>query len=189
MEHFFKDISGFFTFPDFYAWVAEEMSGRPSPHLVEVGVYCGQSSAFLGVELVNRGIRAKVDLVDQFHDSPPEVVIGRLSGPIPSIAWRTQRGCSWEVASLYPDESLDFVFLDATHSYECVSRDIDAWRPKVKKNGLLAGHDYVHWTNPEFGVVRAVNERFARFEVWPGVTDGGDAQMQGHFFPCWCVRL
>jgi predicted O-methyltransferase YrrM len=105
------------------------------------------------------------------------------------VAWETQVGCSWDVATRYPDESIDFVFLDASHAYESISRDIDAWRPKVKRGGLLAGHDYVHWTNPEFGVVRAVNERFPRFEVWPGVTDGGDAQMQGHHFPCWCVRV
>jgi len=187
MEHYFKEIPGFFTFPDFYAWVAGEMIGKPSPHLVEVGIYHGQSAAFLGVELVNRGVSAQVDLVDQFHDSPPETVMGRLA-KIP-VAWRIQKGCSWNVAARYPDESLDFVFLDANHDRDSISRDIDAWRPKVKKGGLLAGHDYIHWQNPEFGVVRAVNERFARFEVWPGITDGGDAQMQGHFFPCWCVRL
>ena len=188
MEHFFKEIDGFFTFPEFYAWVVGQMAGKEDPHLVEVRVKNGQSAAFLGVELANRGIDARVDLVDWFRDSPPADVTGRLAR-VPNIQWKAQQGCSWEVAAHYPDESLDFVFIDAYHSYECVSRDIDAWRPKVKRGGLLAGHDYIHWQSPEFGVVRAVNERFKRFEVWPGVTDGGDGPMQGHHFPCWCVRI
>ena len=187
MDHFYREVQGFFTFPDFYAWVAGQMVGKSAPHLVEVGAYCGQSAAFLGVELVNRGVTAaRVDLVDWFHDSLPGDVLGRLAR-VP-ILWKALPGCSWDLAALYPDESLDFVFLDADHAYESVSRDIDAWRPKVKRGGLLAGHDYIHWPSPPFGVVRAVNERFKRFDVWPGVTDGGDAQMQGHFFPCWCVR-
>lgn len=54
--------------------------------------------------------------------------------------------------------SLDFVFIDADHSYEGVSADIDAWRGKVRPGGLLCGHDYGH---PRFpGVARAVDERF-----------------------------
>ena len=91
------------------------------------------------------------------------------------------------MASRYDNASLDFCFIDADHAYESVSKDIDAWRPKVKRGGILAGHDYIH--EPGFGVVQAVNERFARFEVWPGVTDGGDARMQGHYWPCWSVQL
>jgi hypothetical protein len=55
------------------------------------------------------------------------------------------------------DASLDFVFIDADHSYEGVARDIDAWRSKVKPGGILCGHDYYH---PRFpGVARAVDER------------------------------
>ena len=57
------------------------------------------------------------------------------------------------------DRSLDFVFIDADHSYEGVKTDIFYWRPKVKKGGLLGGHDYA---NPRhsFGVEvkRAVDE-------------------------------
>jgi hypothetical protein len=57
------------------------------------------------------------------------------------------------------DGSLDFVFIDAEHTYEAVAADIDAWRSKVKPGGILSGHDYGH---PRFpGVKRAVDERFS----------------------------
>ncbi len=183
-EHFYKNIDGFFTFPGFYAWVAEQMAARSTPHLVEVGVYAGQSAAFLGVELLNRGVKAKLDLVDLFVDGgSADTVLDRLK-PVASVIGRASVGCSWEVASLYEDASIDFCFIDANHSYESVARDIDAWRPKVKSGGILAGHDYTDW--PGYGVMRAVNERFSRFEIWPGI--GGD-QPPGHLWPSWSVHL
>lgn len=40
-----------------------------------------------------------------------------------------------------PDETLDFVFIDAGHSYNNVAKDIKNWRVKLRKGGMLAGHD------------------------------------------------
>ena len=60
-----------------------------------------------------------------------------------------------EAAKAIDDQSLDFVFIDADHSYEGCIADIRAWGPKVKFGGLIAGHDY----NDKWpGVIRAVNE-------------------------------
>lgn len=67
------------------------------------------------------------------------------------------REYSETAADKIPDGSLDFVFIDAQHDYYSCKRDIELWQPKVKKGGILSGHDY----NPKFpGVVRAVNEKF-----------------------------
>jgi hypothetical protein len=59
------------------------------------------------------------------------------------------------------DGSLDFVFIDADHTYEAVAADIKAWWPKVRLGGTLAGHDYVNHTlknGVSFGVIQAVDE-------------------------------
>lgn len=67
------------------------------------------------------------------------------------------REYSETAADKIPDGSLDFVFIDAQHDYYSCKRDIALWLPKVKKGGLLSGHDY----NPKFpGVIRAVDEEF-----------------------------
>lgn len=56
------------------------------------------------------------------------------------------------------DKSLDFVFIDADHSYEHCIEDIRDWTPKVKSKGLVSGHDFGH---PDFpGVEKAVREYF-----------------------------
>lgn len=63
------------------------------------------------------------------------------------------------------DSSLDFVFVDAGHSYASVRADLRAWWPKVKPGGWFGGHDY-HDAFP--GVRRAVDERFgASVQVAP----------------------
>ena len=40
------------------------------------------------------------------------------------------------------DESLDMVYIDGAHDYKSVSEDIKEWLKKVKKGGLIAGHDF-----------------------------------------------
>jgi predicted O-methyltransferase YrrM len=62
-----------------------------------------------------------------------------------------------DAAQLVGNGSLDFVFIDADHSYEAVKDDIACWKSKVRRGGWLGGHDY----NQKFpGVVRAVDEAF-----------------------------
>lgn len=67
----------------------------------------------------------------------------------------------------FDDGSLDFVYLDASHTYEAVRHDLRAWWPKVKQSGILAGDDYgiigEQWVDfghgrLRFGVKRAVDE-------------------------------
>lgn len=49
---------------------------------------------------------------------------------------------SVKVASAFNDRTVDLVFIDGDHSYDGVITDIYAWWPKLKRNGVMAGHDY-----------------------------------------------
>ena len=59
-------------------------------------------------------------------------------------------------AEIFEDEILDFVYIDGLHDYESVKADIKAFYPKIKKGGIIAGHDYHKGDWP--GVYDAVNE-------------------------------
>lgn len=52
------------------------------------------------------------------------------------------RGLSNELYDLFKDESLDFIYIDGNHKYDYVVEDINLWFPKVKRGGLVMGHDY-----------------------------------------------
>ena len=42
----------------------------------------------------------------------------------------------------FPDNSLDFVYIDANHTYDSCMMDIILWTQKVRKGGIISGHDY-----------------------------------------------
>ena len=51
------------------------------------------------------------------------------------------RDYTTEAVKTVPDGSLDFVFVDAGHSFDCAATDIKEWTPKVRSGGMVAGHD------------------------------------------------
>jgi hypothetical protein len=82
------------------------------------------------------------------------------------------QGWSRDVAATVPDESLDFVFIDANHAFEYVVEDIALWSKKVKKGGIIYGHDYDDYSNhhrrwSEMNVMNAVNGWMASYKIKP----------------------
>jgi len=56
--------------------------------------------------------------------------------------------------------NLDFVYIDGNHDYDFVKNDLELYYPKVKKGGIIGGHDF---STSTLGVCKAVLE-FARKE-------------------------
>jgi hypothetical protein len=81
------------------------------------------------------------------------------------------RDYSVAAAGQVPDGSLDWVFIDANHSYRTVLEDMDAWFPKLKPGGVFAGHDYgddtnyPHWCEVKSAVDRWMGEHNIAFRV------------------------
>ena len=51
------------------------------------------------------------------------------------------KGPSHEQILKIPDKSLDICFIDADHRYESVYKDISLCLPKIKRGGIICGHD------------------------------------------------
>ena len=74
------------------------------------------------------------------------------------------RDFSYNAVSTFPDNTFDFIYIDACHYYESVKADLNDYLPKLKENGLMCGHDYGgSYDNPSeegagFGVAKAVDE-------------------------------
>lgn len=161
---FYKNLKGFFDFEDVYKSMVEEFGNGSS--FVEVGSWHGKSACYMATEIKNRELDISFDCIDNWQnmlsgvtnsaDSSQEefddnMRRGGLEDYVTSI-----KSDSVEAASFYEDNSLDFVFIDADHRYEGCKKDIEAWYPKVKDGGILAGHDYVPIKN--YGVIEAVND-------------------------------
>jgi len=62
---------------------------------------------------------------------------------------------SLEAALEFADSSLDFVYIDGDHTFDMVVQDIIAWVPKVRREGIVALHDYHFSVGAD--VVMAIN--------------------------------
>lgn len=118
-----------------------------NPKIVEVGSYTGES-AVLFKQFTNG---ASVACVDKWDNPLIEHYFDLRAGP-----WGLEKvkATSVEAAQWFDDRSLDMVYIDASHDFVSVCDDIEAWLPKVKLGGVLAGHDYNEKVWP--GVVKAV---------------------------------
>jgi len=72
------------------------------------------------------------------------------------------RKTSMEAAEDFEDESLDFVYIDGNHSFKYIAEDICEWTKKVRKGGIISGHDYARF-GPRWNIdVRDVVDAYVR---------------------------
>jgi predicted O-methyltransferase YrrM len=167
--------------PDETPFLARELSKLWGETIVEVGTYMG-GSAWLIVLLTHlRGCHTYcVDPWDGSTDiqhSPEEweavyrCFLRNLEDLNFGRHLTVLRQSSVQAACSFDDESVGLVFIDANPDVDSVSADIAAWWPKLKRGGVMLGHDY----SPSFpGVIDAVNTRFGSpeelsegwFKIW-----------------------
>jgi hypothetical protein len=163
MEHFYQNIGeNWFSYPGLYSVMVREFPS--GSHFVEVGSWRGRSAAYMAVEIINSGKSILFDCVDtwngsQEHLDPSSGWFVKELIEDPDYLWKDFnnnispvkevikpiRMTSLEASQLYEDESLDFVFIDASHEYQDVLDDITSWIKKVKIGGVLAGHDISYY--------------------------------------------
>lgn len=73
------------------------------------------------------------------------------------------KSTSIEASKNFDDASLDFVYLDGSHTYEDVLSDITHWIPKIKKNGFIGGHD-IGWQSVNSAVLKGLGRIDKKFE-------------------------
>ena len=75
---------------------------------------------------------------------------------------------SMDAVKDFADGSLDFVYIDANHDFDFVMEDIINWAKKVKKGGMVSGHDYYQFHHS--GVVEAVDAYVKTHNLELGLT-------------------
>lgn len=150
MQHFYQEIQGWFSFPNLYKEMVEKFNDAI---FVEVGSWKGTSSSYMAVEIINSKKKIKFYCVDTWkgseeHQDDKDVINDTLFNVFINNMKSVKeyyfpiKNNSKEASKLFEDNSIDFVFIDASHKYEDILNDIKCWLPKVKYGGIIAGHDY-----------------------------------------------
>ena len=162
---------GWFSYPNIYSRIAKRFPS--GSRFVEIGCWKGKSAAYMCVEIANSDKNIEFFCVDTWEGSVEHEGIKELPKlydifidnmrPVGEYYFPLKM-TSLEAVKKFKDNSLDFVFIDASHEYEDVRDDIIAWYPKVKPGGIIAGHEYYHEEYDWFpGVKQAVNELLTGF--------------------------
>lgn len=75
------------------------------------------------------------------------------------------RDYSANAAGRYTDDFFDWLYIDGSHLYHEIVKDLNIWFPKVKQGGYILGDDYY---NPRYEgnpVSRAVNEFISKHNL------------------------
>ena len=129
-----------------------ERAARDGMRILEIGSWCGFSSALLGrVARAHNGQLVCVDwwrgvmgtraiwlerLTNPYRRFRKRIVSDGLDDTVVSMRGRTQ-----DVLPLLSQASFDLIFVDADHRYDGVLHDIRQARRLVKSGGIICGHD------------------------------------------------
>lgn len=130
--------------------------------IAEIGVNRGEFSE----RLLALAAPQKLHLVDswaggRYSDDLKSMVAGKFTKEISEGKVEMNVGNSTDVLKTFPDEYFDWVFLDTDHSYLLTKAELEILQFKVKKDGIISGHDYAYgewFARKKYGVVEAVNE-------------------------------
>lgn len=131
-------------------------------NMIEIGSYMGESTMlFASSQLFNKIYAIDPYIGDEPFNSLSEItwkdvkeqfnINTRFFNNIELIQEYSQY-----TVSKFEDKSIDFIYIDANHTYESVKNDLQLYLPKLKSNSVIAGHDYCDIKWP--GVIKAVNE-------------------------------
>jgi predicted O-methyltransferase YrrM len=137
---------------------------HPKAQVVEVGVYKGYFAKQFIPELDSID---RLFLVDPWNSPQCEgQMVGSEEDHTQIITDFHQfsnvhivKDYSQRAVNMFNDNSLDLVYLDAEHTYDGLLGDINLWYSKVKKGGILAGHDV--FAPEHIGVTNALCDIFA----------------------------
>lgn len=173
------DIADWFNYESVYDAAVEDAAAGAV--FVEVGCWMGRSAAYMAQRVKDRGVKVLFYCVDPWqwtgdrkHPRAKTCYDATYAPkPMRQIFDENIAACgltdfvmplqmpSVEAATRFADASADFVFIDGDHSYESVTADIAAWRPKIKSGGVLAGHD-LGLPDVERAVREAFGDAFAK---------------------------
>jgi hypothetical protein len=177
--------------------VADALRGRSCAVGAEIGVFKGRFASKMLARLPKIQKYYCIDPWKHYEDYTKMLRPGTKESRIPpervfaifkqaTKQWKEKivvlRMMSMEALAHVPDNSLDWIFIDANHTYEYFKEDLIEWDKKVKVGGLLSGHDF-HDLNANdreipFGVKKAVKELVPKYTVehitWWSVKESKD---------------
>jgi len=87
---------------------------------------------------------------------------------------------SMDALADFKDESLDYVYIDGNHGFRYIAEDLVEWSKKVKKGGVISGHDYVYFPESTDSYVRYMVDTYTQaFDIHNWFVLGRKDEIEG----------
>jgi hypothetical protein len=166
----FNEIPGWFAYEELYDKMVEVANDNCV--FVEVGAWFGKSTNHLAKKIRESKKNIHFTTVDTWKGTDDEdihqTIVGSFSGDIfyefiDNTIYSNNYGqietikdTSRNAANNFANNSIDYIMLDAGHSYDALKDDLKVWYNKVKPGGIVSGDDYGVF----YGVTQAADEFF-----------------------------
>ena len=166
----FNEIPGWFAYEDLYNSVVENANGGET--FVEVGAWFGKSTNHLASKIKESKKNINFTTIDTWKGTDDESlhqnIVNSFNGDIfyefidntvlseNFGSFDMIKDTSKNASNNFANNSIDFIMIDAGHSYDALKDDINIWYNKVKPGGIISGDDYTVFE----GVTRAADEFF-----------------------------
>jgi len=137
---------------------------------VEIGVKSGANALAMALALKPKKLYA-VDPWDNYVEPVSSEIIGewhylqtlkklqRVKDAVEIVRMRSE-----DAVKKFRNSGLDFIYIDGQHTFEAVSKDLTMWWPKIRKGGVISGHD-VSLPQVQAAVVQFTTKRKIEFTV------------------------
>ena len=166
----FNEIPGWFAYEELYNTMVD--TAPNGSNFVEVGSWFGKSTNYLATKIRESKNNINFTCVDTWKGTDDEElhqnIVNTFNGDIfyefidntvlsnNYGTFNIIKDTSHNAANQFQNSSINFIMLDAGHSYESLMEDIKLWYNKVTPGGIISGDDYGVFG----GVTQAADEFF-----------------------------
>jgi hypothetical protein len=166
----FNEIPGWFAYKDLYTEIVDKAPFNST--FVEVGAWFGKSTNFLSSKIRESNKKITLTTIDTWKGTTDEElhqnIVSNYNGDIffefidNTIqsnnygVFNMIKDTSENASKQFPLNSIDFIMLDAGHSYTELMADFKYWYHRVKPGAYISGDDYGVFS----GVTKAADEFF-----------------------------
>lgn len=130
---------------DMIQWIEKSGFNPGKMKLVEIGVFLGDSTEvfckhFKKVDSIDPWVSDIGDITSSCDMNKIFDAFVLKMGSVLNL--NVIRDYSFNAVKQFQDGSIDMVYIDGSHEYKDVKRDLKDWISKVRKGGIVAGHDF-----------------------------------------------
>lgn len=145
----YENIEGWFYPEDVKLYEEMVLLAKDNSIFIEIGCFKGRSTVAMCELIEKYNKQINFFAIDHFkgsyeHQNDPDIkdLFKIFLENICNYTLGIMPYESKKAVQFFQNNTIDFIYIDASHNYGSVKKDLNLWYPKLRESGIIAGHDY-----------------------------------------------